>query len=425
MKDTRVITELSIPTDFIANQKVLGIAKRHGKDKTANDPKLKGISKISRPTFKTKPGEIRRCVFTKGLKRPQVSNRGRFRSSRGVVTRPKPRKSKYVRVSIMNSMYGLHALICRAFRGPSATSEHTVDHIDNNPSNNNVENLRWFTKSEQIKHSYATNPKRGSSAGRQSKPVLGRKVGDDVWTSYDSAAAAGRELSLDPGNISGVCRGKAKSIGGYEFCLDKPKEIDTLPGEQWHDVVSGDGPYEVIDLAERMLRGTWPQVSSMGRFRSTRGVVTRPKPKENGYVPVSIMNSMYGLHALICRAFRGPPASSEHTTDHIDNNPSNNNVENLRWLTRSQQIKHSYATNPQRESSAGRMSKPVLGRKVGDNVWTPYDSGMAAARELSLDPRSISGGCRGELCKTGDYEFRFKEEEEVIAGEEWRDVVMQ
>jgi len=341
------------------------------------------------------------------------------------VTRPKPAKDKYVSVKIKKSPYRLHALICRAFHGPPATSEHTVDHIDNNPSNNNVENLRWFTKSEQIKHSYATNPKRGSSAGRQSKPVLGRKVGDDVWTSYDSAAAAGRELGLHQGNISNICQGKGKSTGGYEFCLDKPNEIDTLPGEQWHDVLSGDGPYEVIDLAERMLRGTWPQVSSMGRFRSTRGVVTRPKPKENGYVPVRIMNSKYGLHALICRAFRGPPASSEHTTDHIDNNPSNNNVENLRWLTRSQQIKHSYATNPQRESSAGRMSKPVLGRKVGDNVWTPYDSGMAAARELSLDPRSISGVCRGKLCKTGDYEFRFKEEEEVIAGEEWRDVVMQ
>ena len=190
-------------------------------------------------------------------------------------------------------------------------------------------------------------------------------------------------------------------------------------------MVSGDGPYEVSDLAERMLRGSWPQVSSMGRLRSTQGVVTRPKSQTNGYVQVRIMKSNYGLHALICRAFHGPPTTSEHTTDHIDNNPSNNNVENLRWLTQSEQIKHSYATNPQRESNAARTSKPVLGRKAGDDVWTPYDSASAAARELSLDQGNISGVCRGKGRKTGDYEFRFKEEEEVIADEEWRDVVMQ
>ena len=163
----------------------------------------------------------------------------------------------------------------------------------------------------------------------------------------------------------------------------------------------------------------------MGRFRSTQGVVTLPKVASNGYVKVMIMKSHYGLHALICRAFRGPPATSEHTVDHIDNNPSNNSVENLRWFTKSEQIKHSYATNPQRESSAARQSKPVLGRKVGDNVWTPYDSANAAARELGLHNGHISGVCRGKRRKTGDYEFRFKEAEEVIAGEEWRDVVMQ
>ena len=73
----------------------------------------------------------------------------------------------------------IHSLICRAFGVPAPTIDHTTDHIDNNPSNNNVENLRWASPAEQIKHSYATNLERKSSADRQSKPVQGRKVGND------------------------------------------------------------------------------------------------------------------------------------------------------------------------------------------------------------------------------------------------------
>ena len=239
---------------------------------------LKGISKTSRPAFKKKPGEIRQCVLGKGSKWPQISSKGRFRSTRGVVTRPKPATNGYVSVSIQGSSYQLHALICRSFHGPAPTANHTTDHIDNNPSNNNVENLRWLTKSEQIQHSYATNPERESNAARQSKPVKGRKVGDDEWILYDSANSAARELSLNQGNISRVCQGKVRKTGGYEFCFDKPKETDTLPGEEWRDVVSGDGPYEVSDLAERM--GSWPQVSNQGQVPVYSGSSDSPQASD-------------------------------------------------------------------------------------------------------------------------------------------------
>jgi hypothetical protein len=132
-------------------------------------------------------------------------------------------------------------LICRAFRGQAPTLDHTTDHIDNNRSNNNVDNLRWATPAEQIKHSYATNLGRESSARSRSKPVQGRKVGDDEWTSYDSghdAARKLRKLGLKPGSISAVCRGVHKQTGEYEFRFDETGgEADTLPGEEWRNVV--------------------------------------------------------------------------------------------------------------------------------------------------------------------------------------------
>lgn len=378
--------------------------------------------KVEKQTLERKPGEIRSCVFKKGFKCPQVSSKGRFRSASGVLTYPKAASNGYVSINIMGSTYRFHVLSCRAFHGPAPSVNHTVDHIDNNPSNNNIENLRWATPSQQIKHSYATNLTRESNATRLSKPVKARKLGEDAWVLYDSAHDAARKLGLDSGNVSAVCRGKRRKTGGYEFCFAPQNE--TLPGEKWRNVVPGDGPYEVRNLTLKAGHVN-PQVSSLGRFRSTRNVVTRPKPQTNGYVKVQILGSLYFLHSLICRAFHGPAESANHTTDHIDNNPSNNNMENLRWATRSQQIKHSYATNLEREGSAPRRSKPVRARKVGESTWISYDSARAAARALKLHSGSIAAVCQGKRRKTSDYEFCYPEEEKGIDGEEWRDVVMQ
>ena len=54
----------------------------------------------------------------------------------------------------------------------------------------------------------------------------------------------------------------------------------------------------------------------------------------------------------------------------------------------------SYANNPNRKSSAGKRSKPVRGRKDGEE-WVEYESAMHAARELGLElPTLRSPACR-------------------------------
>ena len=323
---------------------------------------------------------------TKTTTKPQVSSFGRFKSSTGVVSTPKPHKSGYVRVTCNGKHHLMHVLMAIAFGLEKRDDQNTVDHIDNNPSNNRLENLRWASRSEQIKHSYATNKNRGSSAQRLSKPVEGRVLGAEAWVPYASSSEAARSLGLNPGDISGCCRGVCKQTGGYEFRYGEANEVAVLPGEVWK-------PYE----------SAW--VSSFGRFKSSRGVVSTPKPQKSGYVYVQVNGKTTHLHRLMAIAFGLEKRDDQDEVDHIDNNPSNNRLENLRWASRSEQIKHSYATNKNRGSSAQRLSKPVEGRVLGAEAWVPYASSTEAARSLGLNQETYVGVAVGSASRRAVTSF--------------------
>jgi len=53
----------------------------------------------------------------------------------------------YMRVQIKGRQYRVHRLVAEAFI-PNHENRTEVDHIDRNPANNRVDNLRWATRSE-------------------------------------------------------------------------------------------------------------------------------------------------------------------------------------------------------------------------------------------------------------------------------------
>ena len=169
--------------------------------------------------------------------KPQVSNFGRYKNYAGVISKPKPRNSGYIDVKVEKKYCRMHRLIAMAFNLPKREDQNEVDHIDGNPSNNHLTNLRWANRSEQMKHSYATNKNRQSNATKQSKPVEGKKIGESIWIKYVSASDAARKLDSNSGSIVACCRKNQKKSGGYEFRYAEQNEPELLEGEIWKDVV--------------------------------------------------------------------------------------------------------------------------------------------------------------------------------------------
>jgi hypothetical protein len=188
-------------------------------------------------------GEQWRSVVLDGAESgAQVSDRGRFRDTRGVV-KSAPGRGDRDRsvwgVGVNGTNYYFHRLVCTAWHGPPPTPEHTqVHHKDLDPSNSLPGNLAWATPGESNQRSRDNNPNRKSSAGAKSKPVRGRKQGTaDGWTHFESSAAAARELGprFHQQNIGAAANGRYTHAGGWTF--EFTQQYEEIPGEVWKDVL--------------------------------------------------------------------------------------------------------------------------------------------------------------------------------------------
>lgn len=365
------------------------------------------------------PVSVRACARLAAV---QVSSYGR------VMSRLRIRSYGYLNLAgyrvvqiVPHGKFFVHRLVARTFIGPPPSSQAAeIHHVDGNKGNNQVNNLEYVTRSQNIMYSWQNNASRRSAGEILGKPVLARCLDKPEWCAYPSVLECSRQLGLHGPNISNVLNGRRKRAGTYTFRWGPAREPDALLGEVWQDARMNHGGPSLRSLL----------VSSHGRVRN-RGIISCGSQNAQGYRTVRVTYDGCRHHLLVHRlvavAFLGPPPSPQHQdVNHRDRNRSNNRIENVEYVTRAQNVQHSYDTNPNRVSNARALSKPVLARRVGSDHWVWYCSGTRAARELNCARGSISRVCWGKARHTGGYEFKFAEPcvPSILPDEEWRDVVL-
>jgi len=112
--------------------------------------------------------------------------------------------------------------------------------------------------------------------------------------------------------------------------------------ELWKPVVGYEDIYEVSNLGK--VRSIDREITCVSRWgkevtRKKRGRVLVGSTHSFGYPSVSLWRDNRGhtkeVHRLVLEAFDGPCADGMECR-HLDGDPTNNNVENLKWGTRSE-----------------------------------------------------------------------------------------
>ena len=108
--------------------------------------------------------------------------------------------------------YVLARIVATAFiRKPNPDEE--INHLDENPLNNCVENLEWCL--HKYNCNYGTRIKR--IAEKQSIPIIQLTLSGEFVARHASMQSASRSLGLDAGHICDACNGNREYAYGYKW----------------------------------------------------------------------------------------------------------------------------------------------------------------------------------------------------------------
>ena len=132
--------------------------------------------------------------------------------------------------------------------------------------------------------------------------------------------------------------------------------------EIWKNIEGYEGLYQVSNLGrikslERIINNPW---KGLLRTRLVKEKIRKLPLCNNGYPTVRLSNGKgktFKVHGIVGKTFLG---KSNLEINHIDCDKTNNSINNLEYVTRGENIKHSWDNNlrtqPTRDKTTGKFN---------------------------------------------------------------------
>ena len=178
--------------------------------------------------------------------------------------------------------------------------------------------------------------------------------------------------------------------------------------EIWKDIKGYEGIYQISNLGNIKSLDHYIRQRN-NNYKLYHGKTLKPYMTSTGYYKIDLHNGkkrkIMLIHRLIANAFIPNPDDLPEV-NHIDGNKTNNNIDNLEWCTRSDNIKHSYKNKLHIHCP---KNKPVKQININTGqIINTYKSINDAARCLDLRHESISACAKGVTNSYGGYKWEYK-----------------
>lgn len=189
---------------------------------------------------------------------------------------------------------------------------------------------------------------------------------------------------------------------------------ECLDIEIWRDIPEYEGLYQASNLGR--IRSLDRFVNASYGKRLVRSQIIRQSVNNDYfYVVISKFDISVHLkvHQLIARAFI-PNVENKPYVNHIDGNRQNNRVENLEWVTKSENAIHAYRVLGRKSSASGPnsinklKSKPVSQYSKEGIFIKEWGSICDVSRDLGIPTGNISKCCMGNRNYAGGFKWKYK-----------------
>ena len=173
------------------------------------------------------------------------------------------------------------------------------------------------------------------------------------------------------------------------FSQECIQSIQDLPNEEWK-CFSVDGLNYYVSSYGRIKNERRTIIDSpcngIVRHRTYSPKIMKGVIDKYGYVKIDLKHHIFAVHRLVCKYFLG---DSNLEVNHKNGDKTDNRLENLEYCTRTENMRHAFATGLNKSPYPIATQKASLAkRKVSENqeleIYNLYSTGKYTYKELAL-----------------------------------------
>lgn len=295
----------------------------------------------------------------------------------------------YKRISLVitkRKTIRIHRLMAYTFLGLKDAQNLVVDHINGIKFDNRLENLRLITPQENCRHALEVTQSRKCGKSRQ---VNKYDLQGNLLKTFPSIAQAAENCGVKS-NTMGSHLKKNAGTEYHKFVWKfKDEQVEDKKPKCKFKVLEQFPHYEIYE--DGTIWSNYTRSNGSLKPRDQDGY-KRVELSENGK-PTTCL-----VHRLVAEAFL-PNPNNYKFVDHLDNNPSNNHVKNLKWCTQSENMLRAHDNGVKSQES-----RPVL--QYDGCYVREFKSMTKAAKYMNIEKQSLWGACNNGY-KTGGYNWEY------------------